>query len=68
MNLPRMPALAVFVMAWRAFPASALDRPDVTLKVFLLPADIIPHIDGNTDDYAMVPDGYAICMDQFVDR
>ena len=48
-------------------PATALDRPDVTFKVFQFPADQIPRIDGSTDDWAMVPDSYAIGMDQFVD-
>jgi hypothetical protein len=50
-----------------ASQARALDRPDVTFKVFQFPADKIPRVDGNTDDWAMVPDDYAIHMDQFVD-
>jgi len=48
-------------------PAGALERPDVTFKVFQFPADQIPRIDGNTDDWAMVPDSYAIGMDQLED-
>jgi hypothetical protein len=28
------------------------------------PPDKIPRIDGNTDDWAMVPDSYSIGMDQ----
>jgi hypothetical protein len=47
--------------------ARALDRPDVTFKVFQFPADKIPRIDGNTDDWAIVPDDYAIRTDQLVD-
>ena len=47
--------------------AAALDRPDVTFKVFQFPADKIPRVDGNAEDWAMVPDDYAIGMDQFVD-
>jgi hypothetical protein len=46
---------------------AALDRPDVTFKIFQFPADKIPRIDGNTDDWAMVPEDYVIGMDQFVD-
>ena len=46
--------------------AAALDRPDVTFQVFQFPADKIPRIDGNTDDWAMVPASYVIGMDQFV--
>jgi hypothetical protein len=48
-------------------PQYALERPDVTFKVFQFPADKIPRIDGNTDDWAMVPDSYAIGMDQLMD-
>jgi hypothetical protein len=47
--------------------ALALDRPDVTFKVFQFPADQIPRIDGKTDDWAIVPDNYAIGIDQTVD-
>ena len=49
------------------FPAGALERPDVTFKIFQFPADKIPRIDGETDDWAMVPDSYAIGMDQLED-
>jgi hypothetical protein len=47
--------------------AMGFDRPDVTFKIFQFPADQIPRIDGNTADWAMVPDSYAIGMDQLVD-
>jgi hypothetical protein len=46
--------------------AAALDRPEVTFKVFQFPADKIPRIDGNADDWTMVPADYVIAMDQFV--
>jgi hypothetical protein len=49
------------------FPASALERPEVTFKIFQFPANMIPRIDGNDDDWAMVPDSYAIGMDQLED-
>jgi hypothetical protein len=49
------------------FPARALERPEVTFKVFQFPPNMIPRIDGNDDDWAMVPDSYAIGMDQLVD-
>lgn len=48
-------------------PAIALDRPDVTFKVFQFPADQIPRIDGKTDDWEMVPADYTIGTDQLVD-
>jgi hypothetical protein len=47
--------------------AFALDRPDVTFKVFQFPADQIPRIDGKTDDWQMVPASYTIGIDQMVD-
>lgn len=45
-------------------PLSALERPGVEYKVFQFPADKIPRIDGSTTDWAIVPDSYAIGMDQ----
>ena len=37
-----------------------LERPDVEFQVFQFPADQIPRIDGNADDWSIVPDTYAI--------
>ena len=65
MNSIRALVLASAVLA--AVSASALDRPETTFKVFQFPADKIPRIDGNVDDWAMVPASYVIGMDQFVD-
>ncbi|MCD6308545.1 MAG: PKD domain-containing protein, partial [Candidatus Latescibacteria bacterium] len=45
----------------------ALERPDVEFKIFQFPADMIPRIDGNTSDWDIVPDGYAIGQDQLMD-
>jgi len=47
--------------------ASALEKPDVTYKVFQFPADRIPRIDGNADDWAIVPESYVIGGDQLTD-
>lgn len=47
--------------------ARALDRTNTVFKIFQFPADKIPTIDGNTNDWNIVPDDYAITMDQFVD-
>jgi hypothetical protein len=41
-----------------------LERPDVEFKVFQFPADKIPRIDGSAEDWSVVPDSYAIGMDQ----
>ena len=43
---------------------AGLARPGVEFKVFQFPADKIPRIDGNTDDWSLVPDSYAIGTDQ----
>ncbi len=50
-----------------ASSSAALDRPGVTFKIFQFPADKIPRIDGNAEDWKIVPDDYAIGMDQLVD-
>ena len=67
MNLPRVLVAVLVAVACGAFRAAALDRPDVTFKIFQFPADRIPRVDGNADDWAIVPDDYAIRTDQFVD-
>ncbi len=41
-----------------------LARPDVEFQIFQFPADRIPRIDGNTDDWSMVPDSYAVGTNQ----
>ncbi|HEY4380653.1 MAG TPA: PKD domain-containing protein [Acidobacteriaceae bacterium] len=56
--------LILCVLLLAIFPASALERPEITFKVFQFPPNIIPRIDGNDDDWAMVPESYAIGMDQ----
>jgi len=47
-----------------ASPADALERPDQVFRIFQFPADAIPRIDGNPDDWAIVGDDYAIATDQ----
>lgn len=42
----------------------ALERPDVEFKVFQFPANQIPRIDGDADDWSIVPDSYGIGTDQ----
>ena len=48
-------------------PVGALERQEVTFKIFQFPPDKIPRIDGDADDWAIVPDSYAIGMDQLED-
>lgn len=47
--------------------ASALDRPEITFKVFQFPQDKIPRIDGDASDWAMVPESYSIGSDQLIE-
>ena len=48
-------------------PARALDRTNEVFKIFQFPADQIPRIDGDTNDWNMVPESYVIGTDQLVD-
>ena len=57
----------VILAALLCLPAAALDRPGTTFKVFQFPPNMIPRIDGNAGDWKMVPESYAIGMDQLVD-
>ena len=41
-----------------------LERPDVEFQVFQFPADQIPRIDGDAQDWSIVPDSYAIGTEQ----
>src|SRR5579859_5578957 len=47
--------------------ARALERTNVTFKIFQFPPDKIPRIDGDPSDWDIVPDDYAIGTDQLVD-
>lgn len=47
-------------------PARALEKPDVTYQVFQFPRDRIPRIDGDTSDWAMVPESYVVGKDQLI--
>ena len=48
-------------------PSQALQRTDTEFKIFQFPTNMIPRIDGQTDDWAMVPDSYAYGTDQLSD-
>jgi hypothetical protein len=47
--------------------APAVERPDVTFKIFQFPPNMIPRIDGDVHDWDIVPDDYAIGIDQLMD-
>jgi len=48
--------------------SEALERPDVEYKVFQFPSNMIPRIDGNTDDWDIVSDDYIIDMNEHTDE
>src|SRR3954471_9196699 len=63
----RRPSCWLITVLWLAAflsPAFALEKPDVTYQVFQFPRDQIPRIDGDTSDWAMVPESYVIGKDQ----
>ena len=47
--------------------ARALDRTNEVFKIFQFPADKIPRIDGDTNDWNIVPESYVIGSDRLVD-
>ncbi len=61
--------LACFLLSAviQSIPAHSLVRPDREFKVFQFPANMIPRIDGDTSDWSMVPDDYAIGADELLD-
>ena len=66
MSFTRSAAMTI-IMLFFAFSAGALERPDVEFRIFQFPANMIPSIDGKTDDWNIVPESYAIGSDQLMD-
>lgn len=58
--------LALSACAMLATSALALDRPEVTFKIFQFPPDKMPRIDGKADDWDLIPDSYIVGSDQMV--
>ncbi|MEW5979355.1 MAG: PKD domain-containing protein [Acidobacteriota bacterium] len=48
-------------------PIRGIERPDVEFKIFQFPPDRIPRIDGQTEDWDIVPKEYVIGTDQLSD-
>ncbi len=57
--------LLTFLMLWK--PIHGFERQDTIFPVFQFPADKIPRIDGNKDDWSIVPESYVIGTDQLRD-
>ena len=56
--------MRIAILLLLAVSGFALERPGVEYKIFQFPADKIPRIDGDPSDWSMVPESYAIGMDQ----
>ncbi|MEO6391451.1 MAG: PKD domain-containing protein [Pyrinomonadaceae bacterium] len=68
MNIRLALFIALVVLFGHPLVATAqLQRPETDFKIFQFPADKIPTVDGKIDDWAIVPDSYAIGTDQLVD-
>jgi hypothetical protein len=59
--------LALLAAVFAAGNAFGLSKPGVEYKIFQFPANQMPRIDGKTDDWAIVPDSYAVGTDQLID-
>lgn len=55
------------ILAQQAQPAPPAASAQPVLKVFQFPADKIPRIDGDSADWSIVPDSYAITLAQMHD-
>jgi hypothetical protein len=58
---------SIFLFIVSAVCVHALARPGVEFKIFQFPANMIPVIDGKTDDWKIVGDEYVIGSDQLKD-
>ena len=59
--------LSIILFASFSTNSDAFRRPDKEFKIFQFPADKIPVIDGKASDWSIVPDSYAIGMDELED-
>jgi len=50
------------IIFFKAIPSIALEKR--SYKIFQFPSNMIPAIDGKTEDWKIIPDGYEIGMDQ----
>ena len=57
----------VLCCGYGLYPVRALERQGIEFKIFQFPSDKIPRVDGNADDWAMVPESYLIGIDQLSD-
>jgi hypothetical protein len=48
-------------------PSQALERPDKEFSIFQFPPNMIPRIDGQTDDWEIVPEAYIIGIEELAE-
>ena len=60
-------AMLLFIGICFYAPAFALDRPGTEFPVYQFPADAIPRIDGETNDWVQVPARYVIGTEELWD-
>lgn len=63
----KTPVLVALSLMMAVTAAHALSRPEMEFKIFQFPQNMIPRIDGNTDDWKMVPPEYTYGTDQIRD-
>lgn len=69
-TLPPRVRLLAFAFVSLLLPCSAafaLEHTNAAYKIFQFPPDKIPRIDGNTNDWNIVPETYVIGSDQLTD-
>ena len=66
MNLSRLSGIVVFAMIIPSL-CSALERPDKEFKIFQFPSNMIPCIDGNTEDWDIVPESFSYGTEELSD-
>ena len=62
-----VPVFTLAALLLFSLPAAALERTNVVFKIFQFPPNMIPTIDGKTNDWDIVPEDYVIGTDQLVD-
>ena len=62
-NIAGFLGLALLTLA----PARALERPDKEFPIFQFPPTMIPRIDGQTDDWEIVPESYVIGTEELAE-
>ena len=63
----RKTILLFIILLLQSLPVYSLEREDKEFKVFQFPSNMIPRIDGKTLDWNIVPENYAISLDELRD-